>query len=39
MIYVDDAVPDGVYLLNLQLPVMATDAVPSNPVIFPARPR
>ncbi len=36
MIFVEDSIPDGHYLLNLQIPVMATDAVPSRPVIFPA---
>ncbi|HET7675994.1 MAG TPA: cyclase family protein [Gammaproteobacteria bacterium] len=35
MIYVPDDIADGRYLLNLQLPAFATDAAPSQPVIFP----
>jgi arylformamidase len=34
-IYVPDEVPDGLFLLNLQLPDWRTDAVPSRPVVFP----
>lgn len=34
MIYVPQNVTDGVYLLNLQYPMIETDAVPSHPVIF-----
>ena len=33
-IFVPDAVPDGLYLLNLQLPDWRTDALPSRPVVF-----
>lgn len=33
--YVDPAVPDGPYLLSLQLPALAGDAVPSRPVLYP----
>lgn len=33
--YMDDAVRDGLYLLNLQVAPFATDAAPSRPVIFP----
>ena len=35
MIYVPDAVHDGYYLLDLQIPAFMTDAAPSRPVIFP----
>jgi len=34
-VFVPDEVPDGLYLLNLQLPDWCTDAVPSRPVVFP----
>ena len=35
MIFAPATATDGLYLLNLQVPVMKTDAVPSNPVIYP----
>jgi hypothetical protein len=38
MIFVDDSLTDGMYLLNLQLPAWETDAVPSRPVLFTIRP-
>jgi hypothetical protein len=34
MIYVPDAVKDGMYLLNLQIAPFTADASPSRPVIF-----
>ena len=34
MIYVEEEIQDGVYLLNLQAPAFASDAAPSRPVIF-----
>ena len=34
MIFVEDTIQDGVYLLNLQAPAFASDATPSRPVIF-----
>ncbi len=34
MIYVDTAVPDGFYLLNLQIPRFVAEAAPSRPLIF-----
>jgi len=34
MVYVDDAIEDGTYLCNLQLPKIETDAVPSNPELI-----
>ena len=33
MIYVDDAMGDGWYLLNLQVPAFGTDAAPSRPLL------
>lgn len=35
MIYVPDMVPDGEYLLNLQVAPFENDAAPSRPVIYP----
>jgi arylformamidase len=34
LIFVPDELEDGIYLLNLQFPKIATDAVPSNPIVF-----
>ena len=34
MIFVDDSIQDGDYLLSLQVPAFASDAAPSRPVIF-----
>ncbi|HSQ56486.1 MAG TPA: hypothetical protein VLM40_12160 [Gemmata sp.] len=34
MIFVPDDVPDGCYVLSIQLPRLVTDAVPSRPVLF-----
>lgn len=34
MVFVDDKVHDGLWLLNLQLPAVITDAVPSRPLLF-----
>ena len=34
LIYIEDEIRDGLYLLNLQIPNIALDAVPSNPVIY-----
>lgn len=34
LIFVPDSLSDGLYLLNLQLPSIVTDAVPSQPVLF-----
>lgn len=36
MIYVPDTVPDGLYLLNLQVPPFLLDAAPSRPILYPA---
>lgn len=35
MIYVPGVVPNGYYLLNLQVPAFMTDAAPSRPLIYP----
>ncbi|MGF1534613.1 MAG: cyclase family protein [Bernardetiaceae bacterium] len=35
LIYVPDDLPEGCYLLNLQVPALYMDAVPSQPVVFP----
>jgi len=34
MIYVDNKIDDGRYLLNLQIPSFVSDAAPSRPIIF-----
>ncbi|MFK7769471.1 MAG: cyclase family protein [Mariniblastus sp.] len=36
MIFVDDAIADGLFILNLQVPAFCSDAAPSRPIIFPA---
>jgi arylformamidase len=33
--FVPDALPDGAYLLQLQVPALAGDAVPSRPLLYP----
>jgi arylformamidase len=38
LIYVDNAISDGRYFLNLQFPKVQSDASPSRPVIFPLIP-
>lgn len=35
MIYVPNEASDGYYLLDLQLPALMSDAVPSRPIIYP----
>lgn len=35
LIFVPERALDGMYLLNLQIPSMQTDAVPSRPIIYP----
>jgi kynurenine formamidase len=39
LIYVDDTVPDGRYLLDLQIAPFVADAAPSRPVLYPVMPR
>jgi arylformamidase len=34
MIFVDNHIEDGSYLLNLQIPAFVSDAAPSRPIIF-----
>ncbi len=34
MIYVPDEIPDGYYLLNLQIPAFITDVAPSRPFLY-----
>lgn len=34
MIFVDDALPDGLYLLQIQIPAFMVDASPSRPYIY-----
>jgi kynurenine formamidase len=34
MIFVDNTIADGSYLLNLQIPAFIADAAPSRPIIF-----
>jgi kynurenine formamidase len=38
LVYVDDGVVDGPYLLSLQIPALGGDAVPSRPLLYPVRP-
>ncbi|PCJ14382.1 MAG: hypothetical protein COB04_15340 [Gammaproteobacteria bacterium] len=35
LIYVDETILDGIFLLNLQVPSIQSDAVPSRPLLFP----
>jgi hypothetical protein len=35
--YIPDEVPDGLYLLDLQVAAFASDAAPSRPVIYALR--
>ena len=37
MIYVDNVIPDGLYLLQIQIPALALDASPCRPFIYPLR--
>jgi len=34
MVFVDDVIEDGLYLLNLQMPAFVSDAAPSRPVLY-----
>lgn len=34
-VYVDNATPDGLYLLNLQVAPFVVDAAPSRPILYP----
>ena len=35
--FIDDSVPDGPYLLGLQVPALGGDALPSRPLLYPVR--
>ncbi len=35
MVYVPNAIADGIYMLELQVPAFALDAAPSRPVLYP----
>ena len=35
MLFVPDEVPDGIALLNLQVPALSGDAAPSRPMLLP----
>jgi hypothetical protein len=37
MIYVDNVIADGLYLLEIQMPAMELDASPSRPYIYPLK--
>ena len=37
MIFVDNIIPDGLYLLEIQIPAMELDASPSRPYIYPMK--
>lgn len=37
LIYVDEKIPDGLYLLNLQIASFENDASPSKPVLYPLK--
>lgn len=38
LLYIDLSIPDGMYLLNLQVAPVESDAAPSRPVIYPLTP-
>jgi hypothetical protein len=38
MAYIDDAIADGPYLLNLQVAPFVIDAAPSRPILLPLSP-
>jgi kynurenine formamidase len=35
LVYIEEIILDGLYLLNIQIPSIVLDAVPSKPVIYP----
>ncbi len=37
LVYIDNVIPDGLYLLEIQIPAMELDAAPSRPFIYPLR--
>jgi hypothetical protein len=36
--FIDDSIPDGQYLLNLQVAPFVADAAPSRPILLPLTP-
>ncbi|HLQ12225.1 MAG TPA: cyclase family protein [Steroidobacteraceae bacterium] len=38
LVYVDERIADGSYLLSLQIPALGGEAVPSRPLLYPLRP-
>jgi len=38
MVFIEDSCPDGLYLLQIQIPCFELDAAPSRPFIFPLSP-
>lgn len=38
LMYADNTIPDGPYLLTLQIPPFVSDAAPSRPILFPLHP-
>jgi len=39
LVYIQENVRDGLYLLNIQIPSIVLDAIPSKPVIYPLQER
>jgi kynurenine formamidase len=39
LIYIEEDIADGLYLLNIQIPSMVLDAVPSKPLLYPLKER
>lgn len=37
MVYIDNMIPDGLYLLEIQIPAIELDASPSRPFIYPLK--
>ncbi len=37
LVYIDNMVPDGLYLLQIQIPALELDASPSRPFIYPLK--
>ena len=38
MVFVDDGIVDGAYLLNLQVAAFSSDVSPSRPILYPLKP-
>ncbi len=37
LVYIDNVIPDGLYLLEIQIPALELDASPSRPFIYPLK--